>query len=90
MALAKKPKKAKAKGVRYGVTPERFVEVWEASATVAEVMATLKMPKHACYSRASSYRAQDIPLKEMPRGNSNKLDVKKLAALTAKGKAAKK
>lgn len=87
MALAKKPK-AKSKGKRYGVSPELFVETWEASDTVADVMEKLKMPKHAVYSRANSYRAQKIPLKAMPRG-TGKLDVAKLQALTNKGKAKK-
>jgi hypothetical protein len=45
-----------------------FIEVWQTSDTIAEVMAKLKMRRAACNLRAKRYRARKVPLKDLDPG----------------------
>jgi hypothetical protein len=47
-------------------TPRRFIEVWQTSATLAEVASKLGTSKGACRARAWRYRQRGVPLKEFP------------------------
>jgi hypothetical protein len=59
---------------QYGVTPQRFVKVWQTSSTAEEVARRLNMPKSIVHARASNYRQQGIKLKKLAR-SSKGLDV---------------
>jgi hypothetical protein len=65
----------------YNCSPERFVEVWERSRTSDAAAKQLGMPKSIAHARASSYRAQGIKLKRMPRRGPRPLDVEGLNRL---------
>jgi hypothetical protein len=47
-------------------TPREFVEVWQGSASVAEVAAKLGRRRSAVRLRARRYRQRGIPLKYLP------------------------
>jgi hypothetical protein len=47
-------------------TPREFVEVWQGSASVAEVAAKLGRRRSAVRLRARRYRERGIPLKDLP------------------------
>jgi hypothetical protein len=65
---------------RYGVSPERFVDVWEMASSADEVAKLLGMPKAIVHARVSTYRKMGIKLKKMPRSPKNKVDVEALNA----------
>lgn len=66
----RRSKKKKSKGgLRYGISPEQFVEIWTASSNVADVVRATGLPKNAVYSRVNSYRKKGARLKKMPRPN---------------------
>jgi hypothetical protein len=50
------------------VPARKFIEVWQTSETVAEVMAKLKMRRPACTLRAKRYRDRGVPLKDLDPG----------------------
>jgi hypothetical protein len=52
---------------RYGVSPEAFVQAWQASESLDEVATRLKMPKQVAYARGWFYRKKGIQLKTFPR-----------------------
>src|SRR5690242_5458624 len=66
---------------RYNVPPEKFIQVWQASASAQEAADKLGMPKDIVHARASSYRQAGIKLKKMPRRSKRNLDVDKLNRL---------
>ncbi len=59
----------------YGVSPERFVETWEASESAIEAGAKLGMPADRASSRANCYRKAGIKLKKMRAGRRKSLKV---------------
>lgn len=66
------------------VSMQEFVTAWEGSKSVAEVAEKTKLKETSVQARASKYRSQGIPLKEMPRGGGAKLDIAQAQALLAK------
>jgi len=68
----------------YDVTPEQFIEIWQASESAQEAADKLKMPKGIALARASAYRNLGIRLKKMEKKGRTKLDVKSLNDLIAK------
>ena len=60
-------RKKKGGGTRYGITAQKFVEIWTMSNSVAEVIRLTGLPKNSVYSRVNSYRKKQIKLKRMPR-----------------------
>ena len=46
----------------------KFIETWQTSDTVFEVMKKLKMRRSACNLRAKRYRERGVPLKELDPG----------------------
>jgi hypothetical protein len=58
----------------YGVSPDRFIEVWETSESAADAAEKLQMPKPIVQARASNYRTAGVKLKPMPRRPKNKID----------------
>lgn len=60
---------------KYDVSPEKFVEVWQASEDADEVAQKLAMPKAVVLARASSYRQMGVKLKKLERSlNVDKLN----------------
>jgi len=77
--MAEKPSGGRTE---YDVSPESFIRAWQASQSVDEVAATLKMPKPIVLARKSNYKKAGIKLKSMPRKSTDRrLDVDKLNAL---------
>jgi hypothetical protein len=62
------PAKAPRKGRQPGIAHERFMAVWEASANLEEVCATLGINKTVASARATQLRAKGATLKSFPRG----------------------
>lgn len=60
--------KAPRKGRQPGIAHERFMAVWEASASLDEVCATLGINKTVASARATQLRAKGQTLKSFPRG----------------------
>jgi hypothetical protein len=50
------------------VSPRRFIEVWQTSASVTEVAKKLRMKRGACLVRERRYRKRGIALKELEVG----------------------
>lgn len=48
------------------VSPKQFVEAWQTSNSVAEVVTKTRMSKPQVRVRACRYRQRGIPLKEFP------------------------
>jgi transposase len=65
---------------QYDVTPDKFIQAWQAANNVAEVAAQLGIPKSIVYSRASTYRKRGINIKKMKR-NPMSLDAYRLNQL---------
>ncbi len=61
-----------------------FIQAWESSDSVAQVAEKTGLKQNSVQARASKYRSQGIPLKEMPRGGGAKLDIAEAQALLAK------
>lgn len=61
-----------------------FLTAWEGSNSVAEVAEKTGLKETSVQARASKYRGQGIPLKEMPRGGGAKLNIAEAQALLAK------
>jgi hypothetical protein len=72
---------------RYNVSSEKFVEVWQASASAAEVSEKLGMPKNIVLARSATYRKAGVVIKKMPRQNPRRLDVAGLNVLVGAPKA---
>lgn len=51
-----------------------FVKAWEAGSSVKDVAAQLGLKVGSVQARASKYRTEGIPLKNMKRGGGAKLD----------------
>ena len=62
------------------VSPEEFIEIWQTSKNVDEIVKRTKMNRQAVYQRAYIYRQEGIPLKKFRRGRKRK-DVDKLKEL---------
>ena len=63
-------------------TPEAFVRIWQASATLAEAAAALHVEPHKATARANYYRKKGVPLKNMkPKQYGRRNDWTALAAL---------
>jgi hypothetical protein len=67
--------------VDYGVSAERFVEVWQTSNSAQEVADRTGMPLPIVHARASGYRKQGVKLKKMPRAHGRQLDIEALNRL---------
>jgi hypothetical protein len=65
----------------YGVSAERFVEVWQTSNSAQEVRDRTGMPLPIVHARASGYRKQGVKLKKMPRTHGRQLDIEALNRL---------
>jgi hypothetical protein len=52
-------------GLNGNPSPEQFVLTWQQSTTLREVAKKLRMERGACRVRASRYRRQGVPLKEL-------------------------
>jgi hypothetical protein len=48
------------------VSPQKFIEAWQTSNSVAEVASKLRMKKNQVRVRACRYRQRGVPLKEFP------------------------
>jgi hypothetical protein len=48
------------------VSPQKFVEAWQTSSSVAEVASKLRMKKNQVRVRACRYRQRGVPLKDIP------------------------
>jgi hypothetical protein len=85
MIVAKNPARSsdgrKRRRTEYGVAPERFIEVWEASESLEEVAAVLGMPKEIASARANNYRESGVSLKQFKRGGRKGLNVEALNAM---------
>jgi hypothetical protein len=69
----------------YNVTPEQFVETWEASDSLQEVADRLKMPKAIAAARAAQVRSAGVRLKKMVRKDRSRgLNVAGLNEIVAK------
>jgi hypothetical protein len=62
----------------YGVSAERFVEVWTESTTASEVAAKLGMPRPIVLARACGYRRAGVFLKKLEPKVPGRVDVAKL------------
>jgi hypothetical protein len=51
------------------VSPEQFIEAWQAGKSLAGVAKRLKLNIKTCSSRADYYRKKGVPLQKFPRGN---------------------
>lgn len=55
---------------RYDVSPFEFVQAWQESEDINEVIAKLGMDKYSALSRAAYYKRKGIPLKKLRRAQS--------------------
>lgn len=58
-------------------SPKEFIEAWQTSQTINDVMQKTGMKKHAVLARAKNYRTKGVPLKKMQQPRT--LDWKNLA-----------
>jgi hypothetical protein len=66
------------------VSPEKFIEAWQTSSSVAQVASKLQMKKAQVRVRACRYRKRGVPLKDFPYVPPPEVDWEGLSRYAAK------